>query len=67
MANKKEKKTMTDQELEMRERAMVEGILEGSPDGVGYERTKPVGTDRKKARSTFVCFTLGGVVPRPAA
>ena len=36
MANKKEKKkSKKEQELEMRERAMVEGILEGSPDGVG--------------------------------
>lgn len=36
MAKKKEKKkSEKDQELEMRERAMVEGILEGSPDGVG--------------------------------
>lgn len=36
MAKKKDKKkSEKDQELEMRERAMVEGILEGSPDGVG--------------------------------
>jgi hypothetical protein len=36
MARKKNKDKETSQdELEMRERAMVEGILEGSPDGVG--------------------------------
>jgi hypothetical protein len=29
------KNTPSEQELEARERAMVEGILEGSPDGVG--------------------------------
>ena len=29
------KKKKKERELEMRERAMVEGILEGSPDGVG--------------------------------
>jgi hypothetical protein len=34
MAKKKDKQAH-DQQLEMRERAMVEGILEGSPDGVG--------------------------------
>lgn len=34
MGQKKLKKKK-DQEVEMRERAMVEGILEGSPDGVG--------------------------------
>lgn len=33
--NKEKKKKKLDPELEMRERAMVEGILEGSPDGVG--------------------------------
>ncbi len=35
MAKKKGKKKATEAELEMRERAMVEGILEGSPDGIG--------------------------------
>jgi hypothetical protein len=36
MTKKKNKeKDNTQDELEMRERAMVEGILEGSPDGVG--------------------------------
>ncbi len=36
MAKKnKKKKNDKELELEMRERAMVEGILEGSPDGVG--------------------------------
>jgi hypothetical protein len=36
MAQKKNKaREITQDELEMRERAMVEGILEGSPDGVG--------------------------------
>jgi hypothetical protein len=35
MTKKKEKKKKKEFELEMRERAMVEGILEGSPDGVG--------------------------------
>ncbi len=34
MAKKKDKQE-NDQQLEIRERAMVEGILEGSPDGVG--------------------------------
>ncbi len=33
--NKENKKNKLDPKLEMRERAMVEGILEGSPDGVG--------------------------------
>ncbi len=32
---KKKKKSNKEQELEKREQAMVEGILEGSPDGVG--------------------------------
>lgn len=32
---KKKNNQENDQQLEMRERAMVEGILEGSPDGVG--------------------------------
>lgn len=32
---KNKKKDRQQEELEMRERAMVEGILEGSPDGVG--------------------------------
>ena len=35
MAKKKDKKKKEAQELETRERAMVEGILEGSPDGIG--------------------------------
>ncbi len=36
MASKKEKQQIRkQQELEMRERAMVEGILEGSPEGIG--------------------------------
>jgi len=33
--NKQKKKDEKDLQLEVRERAMVEGILEGSPDGVG--------------------------------
>ena len=33
--NKEKKKKKLDPELEMRERSMVDGILEGSPDGVG--------------------------------
>lgn len=33
--NKERKQKKKEQQLEMRERAMVEGILEGSPDGVG--------------------------------
>ncbi len=32
---KESKRKKKEQQLEMRERAMVEGILEGSPDGVG--------------------------------
>ncbi len=33
--SKKKEKVVSEQEIEIRERAMVEGILDGSPDGIG--------------------------------